>query len=270
MYKRRALLIGAGLLASVVALAPAGATNTGKQQQGAHPNSIAPKQTFTTGKLGGTKVVITNHGNVLGFQSPTSSPDFEHINNGGLSEGYILCYGGIDAYDTGMSEFGFKPSNVITFPSANKMKLVRNTSDLAMQLTSELTFIPKEGKLTIKNTVTNNSLSDQNDVVFRRQVDFDTNNTQPDYWARTSDQVMAWDDSTTVEEYGMALRDLGSTPGLVRTTKVTDAVLDSSCNPTSEPTPTAETEDFGGTIQYDIGTLHAGQSVSATVSYERL
>lgn len=61
---------------------------------------------------------------------PRPAPSYEHIGvRAPYSEGYVLCYNGVNAWDTGTSSSGFGT------PTTSSNAIVRRTSDNRVQLT---------------------------------------------------------------------------------------------------------------------------------------
>ena len=65
-------------------------------------------------------------------------------------------------------------------------------------------------------------------------------------------------------------------PASIRSAKVTESPLDSSCSPPAKATPVTPPTDDGGTLQINIGTIPAAPSpttdtrVSVGLIYQRL
>src|SRR2546430_7653901 len=94
---------------SVLAGAPSGAgvvkSSHSKSQAVLDPQGINPFKTFSTSKNGGTSIVVSDHGNILSWESPTG---YGHVlDSVGNGEGYVVCYTGafpVQAFDIGPKE----------------------------------------------------------------------------------------------------------------------------------------------------------------------
>lgn len=228
--------------------------------------SLVALKTFTGG---GTEVTISNHGNVIQFESPIGS---EHITNGSIEEGYILCNSGTNRFDLADIEAGFGPA-VTSCPTATTCTVTRNTSDGLMQLKQNFTFVAAEKRLRIAHTVKNLSGAPLFGVVLRRQADFDieenlTGSFTNNHAATEQDAVFAWndaaDDASSVG-HGMILRHV--TPNATRQAKVN--FFESSCSPADQANGAPVNGDFTDTLEYNLGTINSGASKSVTVDYER-
>lgn len=251
-------------MANVAAAAP-------KQDLSApKPASAVPADTFFNGTDRGTQVQISNHGNIVSYESPSGS---EHIGVGILSEGYVLCYAGNNAFDVGSSESGFGAAS-ISQPSPTKTIVTRNTSDGRLQLRQTFTFEGVEKALSIVMTIRNLTTSTVSGVTLRRQVDFDIDGSpSSNRFGRTSeDGVFAYRDASDfpgTEVHGMLLQHQQKNSTVARpVAKVTNAILDTSCNPSSIATP-AGPGDFGATLQYNFGNVSGTASKLTTVRYLR-
>jgi hypothetical protein len=245
------------------------------------PASTTPFYTFSSGVDRGTLVTISDHGNIIEFKSPNSpGAEYEHIGVGALSEGYILCYdiGGVTyrSYDTGSSEANFGPATTTIKP----VSVTRNTIDNVLQLKQIFLFQGIRKMLHIKMTVTNISSLVVNNVILRRQVDFDIDTGGASGWAgfinnhaRTSeDGVFAWNDPSAApvgyEAHGMIMRHLLQTYEVSHVAKVTDGILDNSCSPAAKPTPVLDSDD-GETLEYYLGDMAPWESKYVVIAYER-
>lgn len=252
----------------------------------------------------GTTAQISDDGNVLGFGGPVIGSDYEHMNVGALSEGYVLCYRNprtgamVTAYDVGTAAAGFGPSSA-NDSDANNRQVIRSTSDGLLQLKQGFSFYGKEKRLLVGMDVINPNPYPITDVVLRRQADFDVDSGGADawagsrnLWARTSrDSIFAWTEPATAanagkEAHGMLMTHRAGhihqsgvyteLPASTRSAKVTESPLDSSCNPPAKPTPVTVPADDGGTLQVNIGTIAAAPSpgsdtrANVTVWYQRL
>lgn len=244
-----------------------------------------PLKTFDSTFDRGTRVTISVAGNIVEYKSPNvSGAQYEHIGVGTFSEGYVLCYKNpftgviVRAYDVGYTESGF---GLPTTSLGPPVTVTRNTADNLLQLKQEFFFDGVRKSLMIKMQVKN--LSDYKtveNIILRRQVDFDVDTGGASGWAsfdnyhaRTSkDGVFAWNDPKNAplgkEAHGMCLRHLVKGRGTY-VAKVTDAILDTTCNPGSKTTPVVTRTDDGHTLQYNIGALGPGISTPVWIQYER-
>lgn len=226
--------------------------------------------TFTSPGDGGTTVCISKHGNVVKYNSPTG---FEHVGVGAFSEGYVLCNGAVNRYDTGTLEVGFAEpiSAICTPPTAT---ITRNTLDGTMQLKQDFSFNGMGKQLQVSMTVKNLTAALIASVTLRRQVDFDVDAYFGNYHANTEkDGVFAWNDPNDAlgpegdKAHGMILRHLSGPTA--HNANVTLSILDSACVPTVVNPSPAIYGDYGDTIRYNFGTIGAGASKKAIVRYER-
>ena len=286
-FLRKRWLVAA---AAVLVLAAAGGvtasvTSSGDGQTIAQsaPANINTFFTWTSNIDGGTTVSISDHGNVVRYESPTG---YDHIGVGALSEGYVLCYTNpfngtnIDAFDTGSFESGFAFSTTSTSPVA----VDRNTTDGLIHLKQLFTFDGLRKSLGVEMRITNNTGSNINNVILRRQADLDVDTGGAKGWANflnwfarsTRGGVWAWDDPSEAPAgaaaHAMMMQHNSANPAPVgtRLTKVTDDILDSSCNPPTKATPENSTNDDGATIQYNLGTLPAHATKNFRLSYYRM
>lgn len=221
-------------------------------------------------------VAISRHGNLVRFEGPTG---YDHIGIGAFSEGYVLCYAATNAYDIGDSEFGFGPSAASC--SGMTCTVTRTTTDGKLQLKQVITKNPAADKsVTFVMTLKNLTGASIGGVVLRRQVDFDvdtggslgTGDFENWFASTDRDAAFAWNNPTdhASEDHAMILRHYKQIPlSLPRIAKVTDAILDTSCNPTNIAADGPVFGDYGGTIQYNVGTLGGGKSVELTTQYLR-
>jgi hypothetical protein len=243
-------------------------------------------KTFQTSAGGGTKATVSSHGNIVDYLSPNSAGAgrYEHMGVGAIGEGYVLCYTGptgtVNTFDTGASEAGFGPSTVVS-QSATKITIARNTADGRLRLTNAITFVGAARAVQVQMSVKNNTGSPIPNVVLRRQVDFDVDAGGTDGWsgfsnwhARTSQtSVFAWNDPDSApadkEAHAMQLRFLATSPGVTRSTFVTNQILDSTCTADSRRAGAPAFGDYGDTAMVTMGTLPAGASKFMKVEYLR-
>ncbi len=285
--------------ASVAAVAVAAAPFVSSEASAPAADSVAAKttqsradkakivtptwKTFNTAVGRGTKIVVSTGGNLTSYLSPNiPTAQYEHIGVGAFSEGYVLCYSGLagSAFDTGSSSSGFDA------PTTTVNSVKRNTSDGRLLLTQKFTFSPgsNQGGTTINigMTVKNLTGSQINNVILRRQVDFDIDTGGPQGWAgfvsnhaRTKAAVIAFHDPSEApvnrESHGIMLSNSNGT-NAVFTTLVTANILDSSCAPAPAPVDPnfISRGDFGDSISYDVGNLAPGQSKTVGVRYQRI
>lgn len=234
----------------------------------------------TTGR--GTKIVISNAGNIISYVSPNQAgAQYEHIGVGAFSEGYVLCYTGLagSAYDTGDSASGFAA------PTTTSTQVIRRTVDNRVQLTQSFQLTPGSAtvpsNLLVTMSLKNLTGSPISNVVLRRQVDFDIDTGGAQGWAgfnsnhsRTLASVSAFHDPTEApagrESHGIMM-------GMVQNagtwyTRVTNSILDNSCNPASAPLNPATfvaRGDYGDTVGFGISSIPAGGTKTVAVRYLR-
>jgi hypothetical protein len=130
--------------------------------------------------------------------------------------------------------------------------------------------------MTIKN-LTGANLTN---VILRRQVDFDVDTGGPlgtgDFtnWfgASERDSAFAWNAANEHggDDHAMVLRFYNRTPTTVKWyAKVTNDILDTSCNPTNLAANGPVQGDYGASLQYNVGTLGGGKTAVLTVQYDR-
>lgn len=250
------------------------------------PNNSTVVKTFHSNLNAGTTVKISSHGNVVSYLSPDSAGNghYEHIGVGALSEGYVLCYTGptgtLNRFDTGSNETGFGPATVVASP----FKVTRTTADGKIQFVQTYVFTGQERSIQINMTVKNVSASPINNVVLRRQVDFDVDTGGTDgfagfqnYHANTTHTSAfafnrAADAPPGKEAHSMVLAHVGPSPVSTHFAFVTTNILETSCDgtPHENGTPTAVAfGDFGDTILYQMNTVPAGGSKQANIEYFR-
>jgi hypothetical protein len=260
-------------------------------------------KTMTGSTDRGTTVNISDHGNVLGFAGPVIGGDYEHMKVGTLSDGYVLCYRHpttgvtVNAFDLGSAEAGFGPplapgpQNTVTPDGLPGMQVTRRTTDGVLELKQSFVFYGKEKRMLVAMDVVNRNPFPITGVVIRRQADFDVDSGGADgwaasrnLWARTSrDAVFAWTEPSTAtaagkEAHGMLMTHRAShvyssgvyteVPATARTAKVTEAPLDSTCNPAAKTTPVTVPADDGGTLQFNLGTIAAAPSAGSDTRAE--
>ncbi|MEP6796688.1 MAG: hypothetical protein ABI890_01010 [Lapillicoccus sp.] len=262
---------------------PVGAKTT--QSRADKPKGLTPTwKTFNTTIGRGTKIVVSTGGNITSYLSPNiPTAQYEHIGVGAVGEGYVLCYSGLSgsAFDLGQSQSGFAA------PTTSGTQVKRKTSDGRMQLTQSFTFSPGSNNggttLNIGMSVKNLTGSTINNVILRRQVDFDIDTGGAQGWAgfqsnhaRTKAAVIAFHDPSEApanrEAHGIMLSNSNGVSA-VFTTLVTANILDSACSPAPAPQSPeffVSRGDFGDSISYDIGNLAPGATKTVGIRYQRI
>jgi hypothetical protein len=218
------------------------------------------------------RITISEHGNIVSLVTSTGAG---HVS----SEGYVLCYGGTIAYDIKYLEAGFGPTTGRSC-SGNTCIFTRNTSDGLLQLRHVITKSPSEERaLNIEMTVTNRAGFSIGGITLRRQVDLDVDahgtgggSTLNRFASSELDSVTAWNAPLDGAGVGSAilLRHLRAVPASTTyAPKVTADFADTSCSPPNIAASGEVRGDYGASIQYNIGTLLAGRSVSAKIQYQR-
>ena len=240
--------------------------------------STTVKASFASGEgANRLSVKVSNHGNLLGFESPASQ---EAVFDG--REGYVVCTGGgatVHGHDTGNVEGGFgTPKFSQPTSGAFPLTVTRNTTDGKFQLKqvwSKPNSTEKDVILTM--TLTNRSNATLSGATLTRTGDFDVGASATDRGAHTGDSVWQWDDqrSSDTPPVGLMIKTL--TLGVPHGTRVdiqsfwadpTSPTRD-DCFGTSENTPTAE-GDWAMRMIYDLGNLGAGKSKTVKLSYQRM
>jgi hypothetical protein len=240
---------------------------------------LAPAVTFTDSANRGTKIVLSDGGNIISYLSPNiPGAEYEHIGVGAFSEGYVVCADGTSAYDTGDSELNFG-SPTVSGVSPTTATVTRSTLDGRLKLIQYFRF--DRQSLGIKMLLVNRSGSPLTNVILRRQVDFDIDTGGTNGWAgfinsfvQTSvDSVTAYNNPSNapagLEAHGMVMRNEGAGSGVTVTPKVTTSILDNSCSPTNVAATPAINVDYGATLEYNLGTLENYRSKSVELRYLR-
>jgi hypothetical protein len=261
-----------GLIGAFVGVLPAHA-ETGQQTM----VSVVPQSTTVLRTLTGTpRITLSNAGNLLRFEGPTG---YDHVGVGELSEGYVLCYSGLIAYDTGSSQVGFGPPTA-SCSSGTSCTVTRTTTDGRMRLRQVISKTAPERSLDIEMTLTKLGSGSVTGVVLRRQVDFDVDTGGPAgsgdftnwFGATERDSAFAWNAANTTagEGHSVVLRHLRRSPTSVQyNAKVTSNILDTSCSPGNVAANGPVNGDYGATIQYNVGTMGQGAVFTGIVQYER-
>ena len=239
--------------------------------------AVGSESTDTFYNFPGTpRLAVSRNGNVVRYEGPTG---YEHIGIGSFSEGYVLCYGIRNAYDTGALESGFGASTANCRGST--CTITRTTTDGLLQLTQVITKnASSDRSFGVQMTVRNLSGGTVTGITLRRQVDLDVDTGGPlgtagfvNWFGSTErDSVTAWNppNQSVREEHGVVLSRRAVSPAsIVAIAKVTSAILDTSCNPTNIAASAPVRGDYGATIQFNIGSLAGGRSASAAVQYQR-
>ncbi len=279
----RWLAVGAAGLGLVAGSMATAANATGPNDEGAlGSDSTTPFAGFTSGADGGTRVIISDHGNIIEFESPAG---YEHLGAVYKSEGYVLCYDppagpSVHAYDGGQDEAGFGAPTVLS-ASPTSAVVVRETTDGVLRLRQQFTFRGVEKRVFIQNTIKNLTTGTVSDIVFRRVAEFDIDRggssgwtSTPNHFSRTSiDSVNAWN---TPEEaaaggafdaHSLMLRALRGGQARGTTAAVLDTTEYVACDAPSDPTPFYN--DGYGSIDFKLGGLPPGQAKSVKVDYVR-
>lgn len=271
-FKRQAAVIAAvGLIAGYSLTLPAFA-ETGEQSM----SSIVPNSTTFRYQFPGLPIVrVSDAGNILRFEGPTG---YDHVGVGQIGEGYVLCYGATNAYDTGSAQSGFGPST--NSCAGSSCTFTRTTSDGRMRLRQVIRKDTTQRMVAIEMALTNLGPGSIGSVILRRQIDLDVDTGgalgSGDFtnWFATTerDSVFAWNANNdhAREDHGVVMRHIGKSPGTpLHQPKVTSAILDNSCSPLNIAASNPVTGDYGATIQYNFGTMTAGRTLSARFQYER-
>lgn len=260
-------------LAGVLATLPAQAA-PGEQSAGSTSASPESANVFYV-YPGRPRVWLSNHGNLLRFEGPTG---YDHVGVGNLSEGYVLCYNGRRAWDTGSSESGFGQAQASC--SGNSCTITRTTSDGWLRLRQVISKVDIERSLTVEMTLTKIGGPFLTGVVLRRQVDLDvdaggdlgTGDTTNWFAATERESVWAWNaaNDSGREGHAVMLRQIIRQPGSVPySAKVTEQILDNSCSPFNLAADGPVRGDYGATIQYNVGSLGQGGTFVGRVQYQR-
>ncbi|NML18561.1 hypothetical protein [Azohydromonas caseinilytica] len=220
---------------------------------------------------GAPQVTISNHGNIVGFVSATGAT---HV----ASEGYVLCYGYTVAYDLAYSEAGFEPPTTANC-WGNTCIVTRITSDRVMRLRQVIIKSRSEDRaLSIEMTVINQAGYAISPVVLRRQVDLDVDartlgGTVINRFATSElDSLTAWNAPFDTPGVGSAIlvRHLRAEPSsMIYMPKITSNPVDTSCNPQNIAVNGEVRGNYGGSMQYNVGTLTGGGRATVKLQYQR-
>lgn len=218
------------------------------------------------------RVVVSRHGNIVGLEGPRG---YEHLASGAIGEGYVLCYGGSQAFDVGESEAGFTTGTASC--TSTSCTVTRNTIDNRLELKQVISKSSAERSATIAMTVRNLTGSSISGVVLRRQADLDvdtggtlgTASFQNWFGSTERESAFAWNPpgASPREEHAIVLTFGGGTPATFA--KVTSDILDTSCNPSNIAADGPVQGDHGVTLQFNLGTLVGSGSRSMKVKYQR-
>jgi len=237
-------------------------------------------KTYSTTVGRGTKINVSTGGNITSFASPNEAKgSYEHIGVGAIGEGYVLCYnGGSPAYDLGESSSGWAA------PTTTSSAVTRNTLDGKITMIQNFNLMVGTSTVptffTVQMTLVNRTSQTLNNVVLRRQVDFDIDTGGTAGWAgflsnhtRTKGTVSAFHDPveapTGKESHGIMMMVMQS--GGKWETRVTNSILDSTCNPTPAPLGASFVArgDYGDTMIFPIGSIPGGGSKTVSLRYMR-
>jgi hypothetical protein len=216
---------------------------------------------------GPPKISVSSHGNIVIFDGPTG---YNHI----YAEGYVLCYGGISAYDIGRSETGFAAGT--SSCKGTTCTFTRNTIDNRLQLQQVFTSDRGNRAISIAMTVRNLTSSPITGVVLRRHGDADVDaygsagaGTINNWFASSElDSAFAWNATNDAGTEGHAMVLSAKTPrqGIA---KVTDFYGDTSCRPADVTASGPNWGDHALSLEHDLGTLAGRAARTVTVKYTR-
>lgn len=274
---RRPLAAGAALVSAVglaagLAALPAGAA-PGEQSVGSGASAESTDTYYVY--PGRPRVWLSRHGNLTRFEGPAG---YDHIGGGTVGEGYVLCYNSRVAYDVGYIESGFNASTPSC--SGSTCTVTRTTTDGQFRLRQVISKVSTERAVTIEMTLTKLGQTTANNVILRRQVDFDVDasgslgsgNFTSWFGATERESVFAWNPAnyTSNEGHMVMLRQLQRVPSYVPyTAKVTYSILDTSCSPSNAAAWGPVEGDYGATIQYNVGSMGQGAVFTGVLQYQR-
>jgi hypothetical protein len=239
--------------------------------------STTQQASFTSGS-GPTflRVVVSDHGNLLSFESPQVAQSL-----GGI-EGYVLCSqdgSTVHGYDYGSGESGFgaatlsQPNGAGTFP----LTVTRNTSDGKFQL-KQVWNKPDniEKDVTVTMTLTNLSSTTISGVVLSRTGEVNAGGLGADandFGTHTSDSALQWDDLDVVGPPAVGLMLTALTFGTAHTPYIENR---SGWNPTGcfpsggVQTPVITRQDLAMRVNYSLGNMAASASKTVKFEYGRM
>jgi hypothetical protein len=234
-------------------------------------------------KYDGGKVKISNHGNIVQWESPAG---YDHFGAVDKYEGYVVCYNGPDgftaAFDIGASEdvFGARTGSGATF--------VRKTNGAngdggALQLTQKFSYSTATRTMTIKHTLKNLSDMQLTGLTFRRHADFNVdtggangwNNFKNHFVTDALDQVTAYNTRAEANVFGktshsISIRHGAEPASFGHFARVLDFPFDASCTGDSSLNPdNTYFEDDAASMIYIGDTLNPGKAVTLTTLYNR-
>jgi hypothetical protein len=210
-------------------------------------------------------------GNLAQFTAPDT---FERV--GAVGEGYALCSDvRAHGYDVGSYHTGFgaptisQPNGANTFP----LTITRRTADGVFDLTQTFTGDSVEEDVTVTMTVKNVSGSPVPGVKLSRYFDGDVDGTLfDDRYGRTADAVWGWNEAT-----GHGLMLAAQTLARAHTTGAEQFALwdpisgggGSAQSCAGGSSASATPADYVGRVNYELGTIAAGASVTVKFQYRR-
>jgi len=272
MYAKQAVAVWG--IVVLVLLAIPGVALAQEKEDLIEPQSSACFSTYTSGS-GATfmGICISNHGNLVRFESPAG---FVHLS---LIEGYALCSGDpfqpARSFDSGTIEAGFNPATISqpNGPNTLPLTITRTTTDGAFQLQQTFARDSVEKDVTITMVLKNISAASIANVFLTRYFDGDIDNfAGNDFYDQTLDSVWG-KESFGASGHGLMLTALTfNTPHITDTESFIDwkRTNGSTCRPPfgSPGGPVGE-GDFVGRLTYELGTITAGQSKTVRVLYRR-
>ncbi len=254
------------LVLSIIVFLSTGMGVLHAQQRGDAGNAAVTPQLATPQchTFSGAPIVsISRDGNITEFQG--TSGNGNHM----YTEGYALCNtGSSPRFSTTFEDVGFAPSSCNC--AGNTCTVTRNTTDGRLRLTQEFTKpATSERSFNIKMTVRNLTGSNVNNVNLRRLAVVDINGAINEWHHATRDSYSAWGTKADTIPFAVRLRHVTKSPAAITSEAKTTGFLDNSCNPVDQTFGDPILGDFGGTVQYSLGTLGPAASKSVTVQYLR-
>lgn len=254
------------LVISIIVFLSAGIGSLHAQQRGEAGKAeitLASPQCHTFS--GAPIVTISRDGNITSFQGISGSGNGNHM----FAEGYALCNSGSNPrFSYNFSDSGFATSSCNC--SGNTCTVTRNTTDGRLRLIQELTKPDdRERSFNIKMTVKNLTGSNVNNVNLRRLAVVDINGAIAEWHHATRDSYSAWGTKADNIPFAVRLRHVTKSPATITSEAKTTGFLDATCSPNDQTFGDPILGDFGGTVQYSLGTLGPAASKSVTVQYLR-
>lgn len=250
------------LVISIIVFLSTGIGSLYAQQRGDTGNAaLAAPQCHTFS--GAPIVTISRDGNITTFKG-TSAQD-NHM----YGEGYALCNtGSSPRFSTTFADSGFATSTCNC--AGNTCTVTRNTTDGRLRLTQEFTKpANSERSFNIKMTVRNLTGSNVTNVLLRRIAAPDIDGAFSEWHHATRDSYSAWGTKATNNPFAVRLRHITKSPAAITSEAKTTNLLDTTCNPVDQTFGDPIFGDFGGTVQYSLGSLGPAASKSVTVQYIR-